>query len=266
MYDQLLPTSKSLGTACKNQCTDTSAPHHVSVPRSRNFSDYIIEEDYRWSLKIIPMMSLKKWYRWCRSLKDNDVTEEYQLCPRWKILMSLKNTMMLMVGQQRGVRGFSWSKAFSRSAVSRSSRSAEARSCDWTMARTVPRSAVPGSTSGAWEAVFSAICVKKKNQRREKKMSVDESTCTRSPGWTTTASKLDILSTAPCYIKLALSSRAHGDTGKCRVTKWETREERRMNMYESMRIWAMHNVLYNEEAVHTRCYWKIPWWFWQSIQ
>ena len=26
MYDQLLPTSKSLETACKNQCTDTSAP------------------------------------------------------------------------------------------------------------------------------------------------------------------------------------------------------------------------------------------------
>ena len=26
MYDQLLPTSKSLETACKNQCTHTSAP------------------------------------------------------------------------------------------------------------------------------------------------------------------------------------------------------------------------------------------------
>ena len=54
-----------------------------------------------------------------------------------------------------------------------------------------------------------------------------------------------------CYIKLTLSSRAHGGTRKCRVTKWETREEIRMNMYKSMRIWAMHNVLYNEEAAHT---------------
>ena len=39
MYDQLLPTSKSLETACKNQCTHTSAPRHVRVPWSRNFSD-----------------------------------------------------------------------------------------------------------------------------------------------------------------------------------------------------------------------------------
>ena len=60
------------------------------------------------------------------------------------------------------------------------------------------------------------------------------------------------LSTAPCYIKLTLLSRAHGGTRKCRATKWETREERRMNMYKSMRICAMHNVLYNEEAVHTK--------------
>ena len=39
MYDQLLPTSKSLETACNYHCTHTSMPHHVSVPRSRNFSD-----------------------------------------------------------------------------------------------------------------------------------------------------------------------------------------------------------------------------------
>ena len=39
MYDQLLPKSKSLETACKNYCTHTSAPRHVRVPRSRNFSD-----------------------------------------------------------------------------------------------------------------------------------------------------------------------------------------------------------------------------------
>ena len=39
MYDQLLPTSKSVETACKSQCTHTSAPRHVRAPRSRNFSD-----------------------------------------------------------------------------------------------------------------------------------------------------------------------------------------------------------------------------------
>ena len=31
MYDQLLPTSKSLKTACKNHCTHASVPRHVSV-------------------------------------------------------------------------------------------------------------------------------------------------------------------------------------------------------------------------------------------
>ena len=31
--------SKFLETACKNYCTHTSAPRHVRVPRSRNFSD-----------------------------------------------------------------------------------------------------------------------------------------------------------------------------------------------------------------------------------
>ena len=36
MYDQLLPTSKSLEMACKNHCTHTSVPRHVNVPRSRN--------------------------------------------------------------------------------------------------------------------------------------------------------------------------------------------------------------------------------------
>ena len=40
MYDQLLPKSKSPETACKNHCTHTSAPCHVSVPWSRNFSDW----------------------------------------------------------------------------------------------------------------------------------------------------------------------------------------------------------------------------------
>ena len=39
MYDQLLATSKSFETACKNHCTHTLAPRHASVPRSRNFSD-----------------------------------------------------------------------------------------------------------------------------------------------------------------------------------------------------------------------------------
>ena len=39
MYDQLLPTSKSLEITCKHHCTHRSAPRHVSVPRSRNFSD-----------------------------------------------------------------------------------------------------------------------------------------------------------------------------------------------------------------------------------
>ena len=41
MYDQLLPTSKSLEMACKHHCacTHRSAPRHVSVPRSWNFSD-----------------------------------------------------------------------------------------------------------------------------------------------------------------------------------------------------------------------------------
>ena len=33
IYDQLLPKSKSLETACKNHCTHTSATRHVSVPR-----------------------------------------------------------------------------------------------------------------------------------------------------------------------------------------------------------------------------------------
>ena len=39
MYDKLLPTSKSLEMECKHHCTHGSAPRHVSVPRSRNFSD-----------------------------------------------------------------------------------------------------------------------------------------------------------------------------------------------------------------------------------
>ena len=39
MYDQLLPKSKSLETACKDHCTHSSAPRHVSVPRFRNLSD-----------------------------------------------------------------------------------------------------------------------------------------------------------------------------------------------------------------------------------
>ena len=34
--------SKFLETACKNYCTHTSAPRHVRVPRSRNFSDWLI--------------------------------------------------------------------------------------------------------------------------------------------------------------------------------------------------------------------------------
>ena len=34
------------------------------------------------------------------------------------------------------------------------------------------------------------------------------------------------------------------------VSQSERREERIMNMYKSMRIGAMHNVQYNEEAVH----------------
>ena len=38
-YDQLLPTSKSLETACKNHCTRYVGAHHVNVPWSRNFSD-----------------------------------------------------------------------------------------------------------------------------------------------------------------------------------------------------------------------------------
>ena len=41
------------------------------------------------------------------------------------------------------------------------------------------------------------------------------------------------------------------------VSQSERREERRMNMYKSMRIGAMHNVRYNEEAVHTK---NIPTW------
>ena len=41
------------------------------------------------------------------------------------------------------------------------------------------------------------------------------------------------------------------------VSQSERREERIMNMYKSMRIWAMHNVRYNEEAVHTK---NIPAW------
>ena len=39
MHDQLLPTSKSLEIAWKHHCIHRSAPRHVSVPRSRNFSD-----------------------------------------------------------------------------------------------------------------------------------------------------------------------------------------------------------------------------------
>ena len=39
MYVQLLPTPKSLEIACKHHCTHRSEPRHVSVPRSRNFSD-----------------------------------------------------------------------------------------------------------------------------------------------------------------------------------------------------------------------------------
>ena len=35
MYDQLLPTSKSLEIACKHHCTHRSPPRHVSVPRSQ---------------------------------------------------------------------------------------------------------------------------------------------------------------------------------------------------------------------------------------
>ena len=62
-----------------------------------------------------------------------------------------------------------------------------------------------------------------------------------------------------CYIKLTVIRRAHGGTRKCRVTKWETREEGRKNMYKSMRIWAMHNVLYNEEAVHTTMGKRLNW-------
>ena len=41
------------------------------------------------------------------------------------------------------------------------------------------------------------------------------------------------------------------------VSQSERREERIMNMYKSMRIGAMHNVRYNEEAVHTK---NIPAW------
>ena len=64
------------------------------------------------------------------------------------------------------------------------------------MARTVPRSAVPGSTLGAWGAVFSAICVKKKGQRREKNVRLLVH-LQKIPGLDDdsfqTASKLDVL-------------------------------------------------------------------------
>ena len=39
MYDQLLPKAKSLENGMQNHCSHTSAPRHVRVPRSRNFSD-----------------------------------------------------------------------------------------------------------------------------------------------------------------------------------------------------------------------------------
>ena len=41
-WAKCLTKSKFLETACKNYCTHTSAPRHVRVPRSRNFSDWRI--------------------------------------------------------------------------------------------------------------------------------------------------------------------------------------------------------------------------------
>ena len=38
-WAKCITKSKFLETACKNYCTHTSAPRHVRVPRSRNFSD-----------------------------------------------------------------------------------------------------------------------------------------------------------------------------------------------------------------------------------
>ena len=38
-WAKCMTKSKFLETACKNYCTHTSAPRHVRVPRSRNFSD-----------------------------------------------------------------------------------------------------------------------------------------------------------------------------------------------------------------------------------
>ena len=38
-WAKCMTKSKFLETACKNNCTHTSAPRHVRVPRSRNFSD-----------------------------------------------------------------------------------------------------------------------------------------------------------------------------------------------------------------------------------
>ena len=38
-WAKCMTKSKFLETACKNYCTHTSAPCHVRVPRSRNFSD-----------------------------------------------------------------------------------------------------------------------------------------------------------------------------------------------------------------------------------
>ena len=49
-YQQRSP----LEIACKHHCTHRSAPRHVSVPRSRNFSDYFIGQPdvrvYVWAI------------------------------------------------------------------------------------------------------------------------------------------------------------------------------------------------------------------------
>ena len=58
------------------------------------------------------------------------------------------------------------------------------------------------------------------------------------------------LSTAPYYIKLTLSlSRAHGDTKS--VVSQSERQEKDYVQDRGMRLWAMHDVTYFEEAVHT---------------
>ena len=66
-WAKCLTKSKFLETACKNYCTHMSAPRHVRVPRSRNFSDCSTPSVGMWNFVQTFPLAIFHEIRWQKS-------------------------------------------------------------------------------------------------------------------------------------------------------------------------------------------------------